>query len=83
MTPTACSMGKTKLADLLTDPPEHMIDSFVASVDDDHCLNSLFSILCARLIKVKLLMCISRLAGRAQCSAAQLVSLLCSSTWSG
>ena len=83
MASTACSMGKTKLADLLTDPPEHMVGSFVSSVDDDHCLNSLFSILCARLIQVKLLMCISGLAGCAQCSAAQLLSLLCSSTWSG
>ena len=64
-------MGKTKLADLLADPPEQIIGSFVDTVVDDDNLDSLFSILCARFIKMKLLMCIPRLAGRAQCAAAQ------------
>ena len=73
---TACSMGKTRLADVLTDPPEHMIDSFVASVSDRASLRSLFSILCSRLVKVKLVLCIASQGLLAMLSKP--FSLLCS-----
>ena len=56
---TACSLGKTKLADVLPDPPEHMIDSFVDTVNYTASLDSLFAIFCAKLIKVKVLTCIA------------------------
>ena len=52
-------MGKTKLADVLTDPPEHMIASFVDTVAHTASLDSLFAIFCAKLIKVTWLMCIA------------------------